>query len=97
MNVGTDVENGWWSCYGARQGSYLTMCTDWDTNITRDFKELNSMWEKNEADTNIQEKMKTYSEALIDIGVNIGVQPLEPQQSKWFKQVYVNTPRRFKP
>ena len=96
MNVGTDVENGWWSCFGARQGCYLTMCTDWDTNITRDFKELNNMWSENEAHSNIQEQMKTYSEALIDVGVNIGVQPLEPQQSKWFKQVYVNTPRRFK-
>ena len=73
------------------------MCTDWDTNITRDFKELNNMWTKNEEDTDIQGKMKTYSEALIDVGVNIGVQPLDPQQSKWFKQVYVNTPRRFKP
>ena len=55
------------------------------------------MWDDNEAEINIQEKMKTYSEALIDVGVNIGVQPLDPQQSKWFKQVYVNTPRRFKP
>ena len=55
------------------------------------------MWTKNEEDTDIQGKMKTYSEALIDVGVNIGVQPLDPQQSKWFKQVYVNTPRRFKP
>ena len=97
IKVGTDVDTGWWSCFGARQGCYLTMCTDWDTNITRDFKELNNMWTENEADKDIQDKMKTYSEALIDVGVNIGVQPLDPQQSKWFKQVYVNAPRRFKP
>ena len=95
MNVGTDVEHGWWSCFGARHGCYLTMCTDWDTNKTRDFAHLDELWNEVEQ-SNVEQLMKHYSESLIDVGVNIGMTPLEPQQSKWFKQVYVNSPRRFK-
>ena len=95
MNVGTDVEHGWWSCFGARHGCYLTMCTDWDTNKTRDFTHLDELWNEVEQ-SNTEQLMKHYSESLIDVGVNIGMTPLEPQQSKWFKQVYVNSPRRFK-
>ena len=95
MNVGTDVEHGWWSCFGARHGCYLTMCTDWDTNKTRDFELLDELWNEVEQ-SNAEQLMQQYSESLIDVGVNIGMTPLEPQQSKWFKQVYVNSPRRFK-
>lgn len=96
MNVGTDVEHGWWSCFGARQGCYLTMCTDWNYYLTRDFKALNELWKENETHNDIDQLMKTYSESLISKGVNIGLDPLEPQQSKFFKQVYVNNTRRFK-
>jgi hypothetical protein len=96
MNVGTDVEHGWWSCFGARQGSYLTLCTDWDVAQTRDFKALNKLWNQNNSEQDIHNLMKKYSEALITKGVNIGLEPLESQQSKFFKQVYVNNTRRFK-
>jgi hypothetical protein len=96
MNVGTDVEHGWWSCFGARQGCYLTMCTDWNYYLTRDFKALNELWKENETHNDINQLMKTYSESLISKGINIGLDPLEPQQSKFFKQVYVNNTRRFK-
>jgi len=96
MNVGTDVEHGWWSCFGARQGCYLTMCTDWNYYLTRDFKALNELWKENETHNDIDQLMKTYSESLISKGINIGLDPLEPQQSKFFKQVYVNNTRRFK-
>ena len=95
MNVGTDVKNGWWSCFGARQGSYLTLCTDWDIAQTRDFDALNKLWAKTQQD-NPEVLIEKYSKALITKGVNIGLQPLEPQQSKFFKQVYINNPRRFK-
>ncbi len=95
MNVGTDVEHGWWSCFGARHGCYLTMCTDWDINKTRDFAHLDELWNEVQQ-SNAEQLMQQHSEALIDVGVNIGMTPLEPQQSKWFKQVYVNSPRRFK-
>ena len=30
LMVGADVENGRWAIYGAREGLYKTMCTDWD-------------------------------------------------------------------
>ena len=46
--VGADADNGLWAIYGARQGTYLTMCTDWDIVNTRDFEYLNEMWKKEE-------------------------------------------------
>ena len=39
-NVGADVPNGLWSIYGARQGAYLTNCTDWDYANVRSFEYL---------------------------------------------------------
>ena len=44
MQVGADVDNGIWSVAGARQGCYMTTCTDWDHVQTRDFKYLNELW-----------------------------------------------------
>ena len=42
--VGTDVENGKWAIFGAREGLYKTMCTDWNYVNVRDFEYLNSLW-----------------------------------------------------
>ena len=39
--VGCDVPNGIWAVYGARLGTYMNMCTDWDHTQTRDFTYLN--------------------------------------------------------
>ena len=46
--VGADVENGIWAIYGAREGMYKTMCTDWDYVNVRDFEYLNNLWNKKE-------------------------------------------------
>ena len=47
-----DVENGIWALYGAREGAYKTMCTNWDYVNVRDFETLNNMWKDK---TNIQQ------------------------------------------
>ena len=44
LMIGADVENGLWAIYGAREGLYKTMCTDWDYINVRDFEYLNNMW-----------------------------------------------------
>ena len=102
--VGADADNGLWAIYGARQGTYLTMCTDWDIVNTRDFEYLNQMWKEEEAKFGIsvggysQDKLIEEIKRLGDILINevlipIGVEHLTPSQSTFFKHVYRNPDR----
>ena len=43
-NIGADIPNGLWAIYGAREGAYLTNCTDWDYANVRDFEWLTTEW-----------------------------------------------------
>ena len=95
--VGADVDNGIWAIYGARHGTYLTMCTDWDIVHTRDFEYLNDMWKKQESqinENNIEEEIKKLGEILInEVAIPIGTEHLTASQSHFFKQVYRNPDR----
>tara|TARA_R110000823_G_scaffold315547_1_gene448089 strand:- start:24 stop:950 length:927 start_codon:yes stop_codon:yes gene_type:complete len=97
LMIGADVENGTWAIYGAREGLYKTMCTDWDFVQVRDFEYLNSLW-KNEY-SKITEDMLSYEimglgETIIhELDIAIAVSPLDRQQSKFFKTVYQNPSR----
>ena len=97
LMIGADVENGDWAIYGAREGLYKTMCTDWDFVQVRDFEYLNSLW-KNEY-SKITEDMLPYEimglgETLIhELDIPIASTPLDRQQSKFFKTVYQNPSR----
>jgi hypothetical protein len=44
QSVGADVDNGFWSMYGARLGTYYTMLRDWDYRQVQDFDLLSAMW-----------------------------------------------------
>jgi hypothetical protein len=97
LMVGADVENGLWAIYGAREGLYKTMCTDWDYVQVRDFKYLNSLWDNEYS--KITQDMLRYEimglgETLIhELDLPIGVTPLDAGQSKFFKTVYQNPSR----
>ena len=97
LMVGADVENGLWAIYGAREGLYKTMCSDWDYVNVRDFEYLNSMW--NETYIKITEEMLPYEimglgETLKhELGIPIATDPLDQDQSKFFKTVYQNPSR----
>ena len=98
LMVGADVENGLWAIYGAREGLYMTMCTDWDYVQVRDFKYLNKYWDKTVSvhinDDNLLESIQRLGNSLIDeLDIPIAVNPLDVQQSKFFKVVYKNTDR----
>ena len=43
-NIGADVNNGHWAMAGARQGTYMTMLTNWDYREVQDFDALASIW-----------------------------------------------------
>lgn len=43
-NVGADVDHGYWAIAGARQGTYMTMLTDWDYKQVQSFDALQDLW-----------------------------------------------------
>ena len=95
LMIGADVENGRWAIYGAREGLYKTMCTDWDFINVRDFEWLNEYWNSKDID---EDQMETETVglgySLIDeLELPIAAEPLDGNQSKFFKTVYQNPVR----
>lgn len=94
-SVGSDVENGDWAIYGAREGCYLTNCTDWDYANVRDFEYLTTQWE--EKYSKVTAEMLPYE--IMGLGetlrheLDLEISSLDAQGSKFFKSVYQNTPR----
>ena len=95
LMVGADVENGRWAIYGAREGLYKTMCTDWDYVNVRDFEYLNDYWKEKDLDEEGMEIDTNYfGEKLIEeLSIPIAEDPLNAQQSMFFKSVYQNPSR----
>jgi hypothetical protein len=95
LMVGADVENGRWAIYGAREGLYKTMCTDWDYVNVRDFEYLNDYWKEKDLDEEGMELDTNYfGEKLIEeLSIPIAEDPLNAQQSIFFKSVYQNPVR----
>jgi hypothetical protein len=85
-NVGTDVEYGEWAIAGARQGTYMTMLTNWDHKQVQWFDALEELWLT----------VKDSQPRLISnqLGVDLGTQLdlpmaiLEQEQSAFFKRHY---------
>ena len=99
--IGADVENGLWSMYGAREGTYMTMCTDWDHVQVRDFTWLNEYWNKTISvhinDDNLLDSINRLGASLIDeLEIPIAENPLDAQQSSFFKSIYVHNLRNVK-
>jgi len=94
-SVGSDVENGDWAIYGAREGCYLTNCTDWDYANVRDFEYLTKRWE--EQYSKVNPEMLKYE--IMGLGetlkheLDLEISSLDDEGSKFFKTVYQNTPR----
>ena len=95
--VGADVENGLWAIYGAREGLYKTMCTDWDYVNVRDFEYLNDFWDAEVSlvtEEQLPERIEDIGASLInELELPIAETPLSGAQSKFFKSVY-QTPSR---
>lgn len=95
--IGADVENGKWAIYGAREGLYKTMCTDWNFINVRDFEYLNNYWNEIEpkvAMSGLEDSIEEYGIKLInELAIPIAESPLDAQQSEFFKTVYQNPAR----
>ena len=91
--IGADVEHGVWAILGARAGLYMTMCTDWDYIQVRDFEYLNELWKTSFSTIeDVNYEIKEYGNKLInELDIPIARDPLNAQQSKFFKTVYQYT------
>jgi hypothetical protein len=94
-NIGADTKNGTWSMLGAREGAYLTNCTDWDYTQVRDFEYLTGYWNSMYKDTDeaAANDKSVATGALLQAKTGIEIADLNADGSKFFKQVYENTPR----
>ena len=85
-NVGTDVDYGQWAIAGARQGTYMTMLTDWDYREVQWFDALEGLWQEAER-RNPEELLIAYQDALAT-QLDLPMCMLSQDQSKFFKHHY---------
>jgi hypothetical protein len=83
-NVGADVENGMWAIAGARQGTYMTMLTDWDYTEVQDFDKLAEMWSKRSGTDCVWHELEESLSTQLDLPMNT----LTEDQSRFFKHHY---------
>lgn len=97
-SVGTDVRNGIWSILGAREGCWMTNCTDWDYANVRDFDWLTTHWNTNHegADLEVKTAQINFLGNELREKLKLEIANLDPAGSKFFKAVYSNTPRVIK-
>jgi hypothetical protein len=71
------------------------MCTDWDYIQVRDFEYLNDLWSTSfESIEDVDYEIEEYGIKLInELDIPIAEQPLDAQQSKFFKSVYQHPSR----
>jgi hypothetical protein len=86
QNVGLDADQGAWAIAGARQGTYLTMLTDWDYRQVQSFDALDNIWQT-VASTDPAELIQRHSEPL-KTQLDLPMAVLGPEQSRFFKHHY---------
>jgi len=96
LMIGADVKNGNWAILGAREGLHMTMLTDWDYVNVRDFEYLNELWANRDEmpEDVVHSEIYNLGDSLIQgLDIPIAVQPLNEEQSAFFKTVYQNPAR----
>jgi hypothetical protein len=85
-NVGTDTEYGEWAIAGARQGTYMTMLTNWDHKQVQWFDALAELWETVKDGQPRLLSNRLAEDLHTQLGLPMAV--LEAEQSAFFKQHY---------
>ena len=88
QNIGDDVEHGNWAMFGARQGTYMTMLTDWDYTKVQWFDNLKEIWNSVNDEFDV-DKFYDYGEKLNE-QLDLPTVSYSPEQSKFFKQHYMS-------
>lgn len=90
-SVGDDVENGIWSILGARLGVHDCNLTDQDYTMIRDYDWFSSKWDQHKDVDPWQESQRLGGLLRNELGIDIA--ELDANQSRFFKQIYINPPR----
>jgi hypothetical protein len=85
-NVGADVEYGLWAIAGARQGTYMTMLTNWDYRDVQDFEKLRELW-ATVKDSQPELVANTIADEL-HLQLDLPMSMLQADQSAFFKHHY---------
>jgi hypothetical protein len=85
-NVGSDVDHGEWAIAGARQGTYMTMLTNWDHTQVQDFDALAKLWDtvKDSQPRILANQLGPELGTQLDLPMAI----MESEQSAFFKHHY---------
>ena len=87
-NVGADVDYGEWAIAGARQGTYMTMLTQWDYTLVQNFEALAELW------LTVQDQQpRLVANRLAEelhTQLSLPMITLENEQSAFFKQHYLS-------
>jgi hypothetical protein len=85
-NVGADVDYGYWAIAGARQGTYMTMLTNWDYLQVQSFDSLAELWKtvENEQPEHVSNNIANELHTQLDLPMHM----LTEEASKFFKHHY---------
>jgi len=72
------------------------MCTDWDFVNVRDFDWLNEYWDNKDISDIDQQSQELGYKLIEELELPIAAEPLNGNQSLFFKTVYTNPPRTAK-
>lgn len=90
--VGAHEDHGLYGVLGARQGTYMTNCTDWDYVQVRDFDYLRELYEEIvlPLESNIESEIKNLGDKIkLELGLDWPF--LDAQQSKYTLDLYDET------
>lgn len=85
QSVGADAEHGFWAMYGARAGTMLTMCTDWDYKQVQNFDVLADLWLQYEELG--QKEFEDMGQALRNV-LGLPIVNMSAEDSQFFKHHY---------
>lgn len=85
-NVGADVDYGLWAIAGARQGTYMTMLTNWDYTEVQNFTKLEELW-ATVKDSQPELVANTVADEL-HLQLDLPMSMLLGEQSAFFKHHY---------
>ena len=94
-SVGADATNGIWAIYGARLGTYMTMCENWDYKDVQDFDRLEKLWDTFGKQDPLDGAKKLEQSLTTKLGLPITL--FSATDSKFFKHHYKSQYRNLGP
>jgi hypothetical protein len=88
--VGAHEENGLYAVYGARLGTWMTNCTDWNYIDVRDFEILKNIYQENVLHGSLETDIKDLGDRL-KTHLGLDYPCLDAAQSKFTLDLYDET------